>query len=68
VTRSRWWLHRVENGKNEEPDLVLERRKTNYAPPDSIKLFWRDGVLFASDARHMTQADLLALKMRKGAA
>ena len=68
VTRSRWWLHRVENGKNEEPDLVLERRKTNYAPPDSIKLVWRDGVLFASDARHMTQADLLALKMRKGAA
>jgi RecA-family ATPase len=68
VTRSRWWLHRVENGKNEEPDLVLKRRKTNYAPPDSIKLVWRDGVLFASDARHMTQADLLALKMRKGAA
>ena len=67
VTRSRWWLHRVANG-NDEPDLVLERRKTNYAPPDSIKLVWRDGVLFAADERHMTQADLLALKMRKGAA
>ena len=51
VTRSRWWLHRVANGKDEEPDLVLERRKTNYAPPDSIKLVWRDGVLFAADER-----------------
>ena len=68
MTRSRWWLHRVRNGKDEEPDLVLERRKTNYAPPDSIKLVWRDGVLFASDERHMTQADLLELKLRKGAA
>jgi RecA-family ATPase len=67
VTRSRWWLHRVANG-NEEPDLLLERRKTNYAPPDSIKLVWRDGVLFAADERHMTPGDLLALKMRKGAA
>ena len=68
VARSRWWLHRVRNGKDEEPDLVLERRKTNYAPPDSVKLVWRDGVLFASDERHMTQADLLELKLRKGAA
>jgi RecA-family ATPase len=67
VTRSRWWLHRVVNG-GDEPDLVLERRKTNYAPPDSIKLEWRSGVLFAADERHMTPADLLALEMRKGEA
>jgi RecA-family ATPase len=67
VTRSRWWLHRVANG-DEDPDLLLERRKTNYAPPDSIKLVWRDGVLRAADERHMTPGDLLALKMRKGAA
>jgi RecA-family ATPase len=67
VTRSRWWLHRVANG-NEESDLLLERRKTNYAPPDSIKLVWRDGVLVAADERHMTPADLLNLKLRKGAA
>jgi hypothetical protein len=68
VTRSRWWLHRVVNGKYEEPDLVLERRKTNYAPLDCIKLAWRDGVLRAADERHMTQGDLLELKLRKGAA
>jgi hypothetical protein len=67
VTRSRWWLHRVVNG-GDEPNLGLERRKTNYAPPDSIKLEWRSGVLFAADERHMTHADLLALKMRKGEA
>jgi len=68
VTRSRWWLHRVENGKDEEPDLVLERRKTNYATPETVKLTWRDGVLHAADPSHMTQADLLDLQLRQGEA
>ena len=47
---------------------MFERRKTNYAPPDSVKLVWRDGVLFAADAEHMTPDDLLSLKLRQGAA
>jgi RecA-family ATPase len=67
VTRSRWWLHRVPNG-DDEPDLILERRKTNYAPPDKIKLVWRNGVLHAVDEQHMTPEDLLAAKLRHGAA
>jgi RecA-family ATPase len=67
VTRSRWWLHNVE-GKGKDPQLVLERRKSNYAPPETIKLAWRNGLLVAADEEHMTPADRLAHQLRQGAA
>jgi RecA-family ATPase len=68
VTRSRWWLHRLPARRDEDPQLVLERRKSNYAPPESVKLTWRNGLLAAADEQHMTPADRLERELRKGAA
>ncbi len=68
VTRSRWWLHRLPARKGKDPQLVLERRKSNYAAPETLGLTWRNGLLVAADEDHMTPGDLLALKQRQGAA
>jgi len=58
VTRSRWWLHKVKSKDDDEDEtveakdqpLAFERVKSNYAPPDEIRLEWADGVLMRSNA------------------
>jgi hypothetical protein len=69
VTRSRWWLRRMEtDDKDAPPELLFERVKSNYAQPDTMRLAWSRGVLQPVDEKHMTSADILELKLRQGAA
>ena len=72
VNRSRWWLQQIPNdddNKDAPPQLLLALAKTNYAPEGAaVTLEWRQGVMRAVDASHMTAADVLELKLRQGAA
>jgi RecA-family ATPase len=69
VTRSRWWLKRAETEeKDGSPELILERPKSNYAPPGAMRLVWANGVLRAISPEHMTSTDVLEMKLRQGAA
>jgi hypothetical protein len=66
AVRSRLFLERNEP-QDEAPKLRLSRIKSNYAPPDTIDLIWRDGVIMADDPRLMTSAQVLEAKLRAGA-
>jgi RecA-family ATPase len=69
VTRSRWWLRRVESeNKEAEPQLLLERPKSNYSAQGKMLLVWKDGIFRAADPALMTAAERLEMQMRQGAA
>jgi RecA-family ATPase len=67
VTRSRWFLQRLDD--DQDGTLLLKLAKTNYAPDGAqVLLRWRDGIFRPIDPGRMTPAELLELKLRQGAA
>ena len=71
VTRSRWWLRRAEGCEDDQqaPELILDRVKSNYAKPDSLRLAWTPGgILQPVEAHRMTGSERLDAELRKGAA
>ena len=69
VTRSRWWLKRLDTEDADgPPELILERPKSNYAQPGAMRLAWTAGVLRPIEPKNMTSSDVLEMKLRQGAA
>jgi RecA-family ATPase len=71
VTRSRWWMKRVDpKGDDDGPaHVLLNKAKTNYSTQgDQLTLVWSNGILRPIDERFMTDAERLQHKLRQGAA
>jgi RecA-family ATPase len=71
VTRSRWWMKRVDpKGDDDGPaHVLLNKAKTNYSTQgDQLTLVWSNGILRPIDERFMTDAERLQHKLRQGQA